>query len=200
MAPEQHILNEFADLLDRVGTPAPTFGMPELHDVCSWIGPIEPLLYARLLSALISADPRPETITACASAVAAVDRWQELVLDLLAAAAPGAPAIGVLREVLQAREVPHPLAAMDQAPRIVTMVPDAVSQPEGLFVSTQHRLTCGSQWLLLATADPIGQIATAFSIEQSEGVLLTGLPVGWCAPDQVVCPAFFLLSVETREE
>lgn len=193
MAAKQDV-TEFLDLIDLTCLPAPAFGMRHLDDVLSWCGPVSPLLNARLLSALVSAEPDAGTIAACADAIAALDGWRALMLDLLAAADPGATAVAILHKVLRARGITHPLAAMAEPPKIVTVINDALNRPDGLLVSVDHRLPAASAWLLLAVTDPIGQSASAVGIARSEGLLLAASDAPWFERDRAVCPAFFLLA------
>ena len=186
-------LTDVQELIVRLGRPAPTFGMAQLRDVQSWCGEVDLVVRARILSALVSADPEGEVVADCAAAIAALDQWRTLVLELLAAAHPGPAAIRVLREVLRAREIAHPLAEMAGPPAEAVAVHDALKQPEGLLVGPAHALPDASEWLLLATADPIGDSATAIGVRRGEGLLLTGLDAPWLEPDRAVCPAFFLL-------
>ena len=194
MVSEPGGLTEFLDLAAELGISTPTFGLMQFDAVVSWCSPVEPVLKARVLSALISTEPDAETIIACANAIAALDSWRELVLDLLAATAPGAVPIGILREVLRLRGTEHPLAAMAEAPQTVVAVYDAIHRPEGLLVSADYALPNVSEWLLLAAADPIAQIAAATSVRQPEGLLLVGPDAPWVERERAVCPAFFLLA------
>ena len=104
-------IEDLSRALERLEhVPCVNFGLLQIRQVEQRTGPLEGLLRARALSALIDVQASDDLLCECADSIAACPQWEILLRELLAYAEIAPPTLDVLRLVLMARMPAHPLA------------------------------------------------------------------------------------------
>ena len=184
-------IEDLSRALERLEhVPCVNFGLLQIRQVEQRTGPLEGLLRARALSALIDVQASDDLLCECADSIAACPQWEILLRELLAYAEIAPPTLDVLRLVLMARMPAHPLALRKKPFAFAFAVHDAWADEEFASFYRADRALVSDSCLVFDPANILDHISSIEAAPQKDTISLPLAAMHWITARKSACPTF----------